>query len=416
MASGCQEGRALLSLLPLVLWLVAAPALPVRAEDYTLNGFADARLVQPSNQRSWAEGGLGKLRFNGGSDSGIEPHLAEIAADGKAQVTPELAFFGTVHVAPNQYTPVDILEGYARYRPVDNSSFQWTTKAGAFFPPISLENESVAWTSPWTLTPSAINTWVGEELRTIGGETTGEWRFGGGALQATGALFGWNSVGGTLLEDRGWSLGDSYTGVFGKVRLPDVVARRQADNAPYYEEPFVQIGSSPGWYAGGSGRLDGFGKISFLHYDNRADPTIVRNDQIGWRTKFDSLGVEVDIDEFVLLSQAMSGSTEIDPTPTFRSITDFHSAYLLAGRYFGNVTVAARVEFFDTHNQAPSFAANLSEHGHAGTVAVSWRPVHWLRFTAEALRVDSYRHDRINAGLAPRAVENQFQLSARAFF
>jgi len=416
MACGCRKRRALLSLLPLVLGLSTVTALPTRAEDYTLNGFGDARLVQPSNQRSWTDGGLGKLRFNGGSDSGSEPHLAEIAADGKAQVTPELAFLGTLHIAPNQYTPVDILEGYARYRPVDNASWQWTMKLGAFFPPISLENESVAWTSPWTLTPSAINTWVGEELRTIGGETSGEWRFDGGALQATGALFGWNAAAGTLIEDRGWSLGDSYTGVFGKVRLPDIFARRLGATTPYYEEPFVQIGDSPGWYAGTSARLDGVGKLTLLHYDNRADPRATRNGQIGWRTKFDSVGVEVDIDDIVLLSQAMSGSTEIDPSPTYRSLTKFQSAYFLAGRYFGNVTVAARVEFFDTHNEAPSFAPDLSERGQAGTVAVSWRPVHWLRFTAEALRVDSYRHDRISAGLAPRAAENQFQLGARAFF
>jgi len=416
MAGGRQDRRALRSLASLGFWLAAAAAAPAQAEDYTLNGFADVRLVQPSDQRSWNDGGLGKLRFNGGGDSGIEPHLSEIAADGKAQVTPELAFLGTLRFSPDQYTAVDLLESYARYRPVDNASWQWTTKLGAFFPPISLENEGIAWTSPWTLTPSAINTWIGEELRTIGGETTGEWRFDRGALQATGSLFGWNGAAGTLLEDRGWALGDSPSGLFDKVRLPDVVATRLGDPTPYVSDSFIQIGDSPGWYAGLTGLANGIGKLGVLRYDNRADPTAFRHGQVGWRTKFWSAGAEIDIDEIVLLSQAMSGSTEIDPTPTFRSVTDFRSAYLLAGRYFGNVTVAARVEFFDTHNQAPSYAANLSEHGHAGTLAVSWRPVHWLRFTAEALRVDSYRHDRINAGLAPRAVENQFQLNARAFF
>ena len=46
----------------------------------------------------------------------------------------------------------------------------WSVKAGAFFPTISLENDDLGWTSPYTLTPSAINSWIGEELRTIGSE------------------------------------------------------------------------------------------------------------------------------------------------------------------------------------------------------------------------------------------------------
>ena len=45
-------------------------------------------------------------------------------------------------------------------------------KAGAFFPTISLENDDIGWTSPYTLSASAINTWIGEELRTIGTEGT----------------------------------------------------------------------------------------------------------------------------------------------------------------------------------------------------------------------------------------------------
>ena len=48
----------------------------------------------------------------------------------------------------------------------------WSVKTGAFFPTISLENDDLGWTSPYTLTPSAINSWIGEELRTIGSEGT----------------------------------------------------------------------------------------------------------------------------------------------------------------------------------------------------------------------------------------------------
>ena len=39
---------------------------------------------------------------------------------------------------------------------------------GAFFLPTSRENIDSLWESPYTLTPSALNSWLGEELRPIG--------------------------------------------------------------------------------------------------------------------------------------------------------------------------------------------------------------------------------------------------------
>ena len=67
---------------------------------------------------------------------------------------------------------IDLLETYVSWRPQSNGVLRWNVRAGAFFPPVSLENDDLGWTSPYTLTPSAINSWVGSELRTIGGEGT----------------------------------------------------------------------------------------------------------------------------------------------------------------------------------------------------------------------------------------------------
>ena len=60
-------------------------------------------------------------------------------------------------------------------------------------------------------------------------------------------------------------------------------------------------------------------------------------------------------------------------------------------------------------------ATNLSEHGNALTFAVDYLPYDWLRVTAEAIRVDSTRNQRTQEHLAPKAVENQFQLSAKFY-
>jgi len=71
---------------------------------------------------------------------------------------------------PDDRNVVDALEAYLRYAPASDGDVSWSMKAGAFFPTISLENDDLGWASPYTLTPSAINSWIGDELRTIGGE------------------------------------------------------------------------------------------------------------------------------------------------------------------------------------------------------------------------------------------------------
>jgi hypothetical protein len=58
----------------------------------------------------------------------------------------------------------------------------------------------------------------------------------------------------------------------------------------------------------------------------------------------------------------------------------------------------------------------LSEHGNALTLALNWRPLEWLRVTGEALRVESWREQRLAQGLAPRQIDTQLQLNARVLF
>jgi hypothetical protein len=333
-------------------------------------------------------------------------------ADLRLDLDPSLGVFATARFAPDQHAPLDILEAYARYQPVSTASWLWSVKLGAFLPPISLENESVGWTSPWTLTPSAINSWVGDELRTIGGETKVEWRYGTGALGLTGAVFGWNDPAGALLADRGWVFDSRPIGLFGEPRVPDVLASQ----TPLREEPFKEIGGQPGWYAGASLRQDDLGRLTALYYDNRANPTLFNGSDFGWRTKFTSIGLETGIGDVVLLAQGMAGSTEIDPVPNFRSVTDFQSAYLLAGYYFGDFRIAGRVDVFATQVHTRPGGSGPGEHGGALALSGSWNPVRWLRLSTELMHVESSSGQRIAAGLSPRASETQVQFVTRISF
>jgi len=309
-----------------------------------------------------------------------------------------------------------VIEAYARYQPIANREWVWTTKLGAFFPPISLENESVGWTSPWTLTPSAINSWVGDELRTIGGETELRRRFGDIELGAIGSVYGVNDVAGQLLADRGWVFDSRPIGLLGEPRVPDLLARQQRLQPPLREQPFKAIGGGPGWYAGGSVRQDELGKFSGIYYDNRADPGAFSGADFGWRTKFTSLGLETPIGDIVLLGQGMFGSTVIEPFRGFFATTDFEAAYLLLGYYFGNFRVAGRVDVFATQLRNSRGRTGPDEHGHALTLSGGWTPMPWLRLSTEFLQVHSYRGQRALDRLQPNADEFQAQFVARVFF
>src|SRR5436189_139900 len=141
--------------------------------------------------------------------------------------------------------------------------------------------------------------------------------------------------------DRLWSIG-----LFGEARQPDAVALSLGKTPPLREEPWKEVDSRPGYYLGASARQDGLGRLTVLRYDNRADPARHIGSDFGWRTKFTSLGLETYLGDIVILSQAMFGNTDIQPFDGFHSTTDFQSAYLLAGYYFGEFRVAGRVDVF----------------------------------------------------------------------
>ncbi|MEJ2122984.1 MAG: hypothetical protein P8Z76_20285 [Alphaproteobacteria bacterium] len=379
------------------------------------DGYADIRLVLPSDQTTWVDGGLGKLRYGNGSGA-PEAHLGEIFVEGHMQIGGSLLAVGTARVEPTQKTFIDFTEAYLRYRPVSLSRWRWSIQAGAFFPPVSLENTDIGWASPWTITPSAINTWVGEELRIIGGAAGIEWRADSRTISITGGVYGWNDPAGVLIADRGWALHDRVTGLLDRLRLPDAWARPR-NPVPFHIPEFLEIDDRAGWYAGIAWDEVGVGRIEFLRYDNEANPRAERVDVVAWETDFWSVGATTGFQDFVFIAQGMRGRTFFQPSPFFFSLTDFESAFVLLGLYVGNDwRIAGRAEVFSTDEVRPGSSINLSEHGHAVTAAVNWLPNDWLRLTGEIVHLVSTRRQRLNDGIAPRQAETQVQLSAKVYF
>ena len=392
-----------------LLVVVALPA-PLHAQEFHLDAFGDARVVAAPDERSWRDGGLGKTQDGEG---GVTPTFGQISAIGSAQLLPDLSAYAHARLDPTQRSAVDLIEAFARYRPVSTTPLRWSVKVGAFFPPVSLENDGIGWTSLWTLTPSAINSWVGEELRTIGSEGTLEWRGEGHTLELHGALFAANDPAGILLAERGWTFDDQPTGLFGRNRLPDVTVR-PGYTTPAYSLPFQEIDGRPGWYGGATWHATGYGSVSLLRYDNEADPAAT-NGEFAWHTEFWSLGGKTRIYPITVMGQVMVGSTAFAPGGR-TSRTDFEAAYVLVGWEHGAWRLAARFDQFGTDGYAPGGTIDLGESGFAGTVALTWRPREWLRVTGEVLHVASTREQRELEGLAAATQGTQAQLAFRLFY
>jgi hypothetical protein len=386
------------------------------AQDFDAHGYLDCRLIARADERSWTDGGLGKTRFGGGGTTAACVQAAVVAT---AQLTPSLLALANVQYQTTGKNAFSALEAYLRYRPVSTTPLRWSVKLGEFFMPVSLENDAIGWTSPWTLTPSAIDGWIGEELRTIGAEARIEWRGTGQTFEGIAALVRENDPAGELLAARGWALADLTSGIGSRVREPDVYAIDNGDAIPLRFDPFLENDGRTGWYAGASWRATGLGRIAVLRYDNEADPSTHSGGAspvFSWHTEFWSGGAELDLGDVVLLGQAMSGSTEIAPSPHFRTTTGFRAAYLLAGWNRGALRPAIRVDVFSTDQLPRSIDARVREHGEAATLALNWRPREWLRVTGEALFVRSTRNARIEEGIASLQNDRQLQLSARLLF
>ena len=403
-----RTGLALMAMLLVASLATEAKALDI-TDDLSITGYADLRAVAPTDQTSWLKGGLGKFRYGNSQNVGGEGVLqADYQFGGVFQAV------SVVRAEPETRGGLDVLETYLRYDDGDDGAFTWSAKAGAFFPTISLENDDIGWTSPYTLTPSAINSWIGDELRTIGSEGTLRWKSDLGTLSLIGALMCCNEEAGVLIADRGWSMEDRPTGLFERVRLPATTLT--LFHAPQYARTgmFDEIDGQVGWYAGASWQVPEIGKISVIRYDNEGDPTAKSLRDSGWDTRFWNFGARSAIGPLVLIAQAMRGSTTV-AGPGFVADTKFQSAFALASYDRNDWRFSLREDVFATRRDGAT-TNTWSEDGNATTGSISWSAYDWLRLTGEVIKMNSRRGEYVPAGLGLNRGDTQVQFDSRFFF
>jgi hypothetical protein len=396
-----------------LLLLLALPAVAI-AEPLQWHGYLDLRATTTDSEPNWMDGGYGKLRW-GGADSPAQ--LGGAALVLQAPFAAAWYAQGTVQAQADDSSGLELLEAWVRWRPVATGRWRNSLKAGLFFPPVSLENDGPGWTNPYFVTSSALDTWIGEELRSTGIEWRAERRGDVDTFEFALTAFGGNDTAGELLADRGWALSDRVYGVFGSIRVPDPAS---FDGPPPRRfDPFVEIDKRIGVSAEVTWRRPGLDRLTLVRYDNRADPSVETHyddhDVYAWRTRFTALGWERRGTDSVWLAQAMAGDTLIMPSPFFHSRTDFWAAYVAWARTSGDWRPAVRIDAFGA-DQSPDFTIADSEHGHALTVALAWQPQDAWRLTGELIAVHSVRGDRVLVGRDERQDDVQVQVSWRWFF
>lgn len=392
-----------------MLWLalVGLGASVAQGADWELD--LDARLVRSDGRRSFTDGGLGTLRYDQ-DQSGLRLGRARLA------LSQALGEVWSLRLDASSWgdrdrNPIDLTEAYLLFRPYPRAGYRFRLKAGAFHSPISLENRASGWESPYTLSYSAINTWLGEELRTVGVEGQLDWlgtrtghRFD---IGLTGGVFGWNDGAGTVIADRGFALDDRQTTLFGRVGAAD-----SRSVAPI--EVFREIDGRPGYYVGLEARYFDRLVVRFMHYDNRGEPDAFDSPsgEFAWDTHFNAAGVRAESDSgWTAIVQWLEGATYVEPAGSYLE-WPFNARFALVSRQMGNHRLSIRYDSFRVESGAPEGSG--AEDGHAWTAAYVYEPsTHW-RFTLEWLRVDSNVTNRVlELREAPFARETQLQVAAR---
>lgn len=387
----------------------------------TVHGVLDLRLAAADGETSFTRGGYGKSRYGGGQggDWRAHPEIAEAALEWRPRLNWEWSAVVDLTAQPKQEHPVDIAQAYVVFKPVPHSSTRFSAKAGLFHPPISLEHDAPVWGMTNTVTPSAINSWVGEEVKVLGLEVAAEHDFGDQQLEVAGSVFGYDDTAGTLLTYRGWALHDLKSTAAGDFPLPPLSAFAQMVQWPSTYSS-VEVDHRVGWYARAEWRPTGDLTLDALHYDNRGDREGVNNQlQWAWDTRFTNLGLTWRARPGTrVLAQVLWGHT-YDGFPTGDGLfadVSFRSAYGLVSQDVGQGTLTARADVFQVVDHSLVALDNNDERGWALTGA--WRrPLTRhadLRF--EAMHVWSHRPSRDTAGLAATQAQTVLQSSLRLTF
>ena len=405
------------SRLPLPLLIVLMSAGSAAAQESLFNraalsGVVVSGPVIADDERSWADGGYGKLEHDGGA----------FDVDGVLVWRPNVSPRWGAHVSVAGQLGLEEGAGwdeaYVRLRRDPHATIGLSGRAGLFFPPASREHDGADWSTQYSLTPSAIGSWIAEEVKVAGLEATAHIPLGAQSGSLTLAVFGANDTAGTLLTFRGWALHDIRATVPQTLALPPTPELFAGLQAPR-TKPVAEIDDRLGVYGRAEATVSPGLRLGALAYANGGDRVSVIDGQYAWKTRFVTLDAHWrPDDDTVVIAQAMAGDTEMGVTPEGRIMAHvgYHAAYILASRLFPAGSLSARIEVFGVDDR--SFVAEDDNNERGGAFTAAWAmPVSTVtEFVAESVSVWSDRPSRARVGDDPERLNLSARLALRTRF
>jgi len=382
-----------------------------------IKGLLQVSAVKGDSQASWQEGGVGLYRFDSDTDGLL---LSQGLLDFRTDLTTAWSAHGVINAYQDPEPTLGFTQAYLQYKPLTQSKYKWHLRVGGFYPLLSLENPDMGWLSPYNYTNSAINSWVGEELRTLGVEATikrpGRSFNSAHSFSFIGATFKGNDPAGTLLAWRGFALHDRQTTFNESIAFAPVTSL----NTPQLQFqanqvlPFEEVDGRYGYYVGMHWDYLKQSQFRFYYYDNNGDPAAINysTGQYAWDTRFSSAAwLYKFTSKTRLITQLMSGRTAMGAK---RGVDNrFYSHFVLLSHKLAQHRLSIRYDYFEvTDKDDWAFDPNAS---HGESITATWRyqlNQQWqLGVEASALR--SQADNRPSMGLSPRISQQQIALNAQ---
>ena len=393
------------------------------ASGHSIDVGIEIGYLDVSGYDSWTNGFVGKLRHNSDGLALSRAHL-----DYTGRLTDTLNATVVLEGYDDDLgEAIDFTQAYLEWRPVPTSANRYRLKVGAFYPRISLENVEAGWSSPYTSNFSAINTWVAEELRSFGAELSISRRpasLGGvHEFSVNTAVFMGNDPAGSLLAWKGWSVHDRQTRFSDKLPLPPLPQIQPgmmfAAQDPYVT-PFRELDDRFGYYVNGEWKYGKRLLVRAMHYDNRADPTVLVSGQYAWETVFEHVGVQTTLPgDIGLIAQWMFGSTvmgSVMPDGAHAVDVEYDSKFLLLTRTFDKHRISVRYDRFEmTQNDSTPEDQN-PEDGYAWTLSYRYGFSDMFSVAGEWLSIKTHRCGWQYYDISETRTERQFQLTAKLNF
>lgn len=385
---------------------------------WSTDAMVGLRFNSGDTRQSWLNGGLGKFRFDESSES--TPVFENLALGLAYKPSLTLSAHVEVFYHEDPEGQLALTQAFWQYKPLTSSKWRSRYRAGIFHAPFSLENRGKLWVSTYSSRPSVINSWLGEELRTVGLEGIWTWRpssRSANKYSLIAAAFGFNDPAGSMLSWRGWTNHNRQTGVGETLPLRWIPAFDEGQ--PFQRqirefEPFKEVDNRVGGYLGLEWRRNRSVRVQAVYYHNNGNPQKFEDGQYAWRTQFSQIALHWRLSlQWEVLSQWMWGSTVMG---NLGVDNNFDAAYIMLAKTLQDKhRFALRTERFGVDDKDYlGILDRNDEKGWAATAAYTFMPTKQL-----SLLLDYTHNDWSRASARPTRIaweESQLSLALRYLF